>query len=91
MTSPYLEPLVRKSVTTAAGLLYSLSSPVLAMAGKAISRHERKLEALIELGLDKDGSTLVTLVGVLVVDGSVMLLWVLAAFEHNRQQRAKLM
>lgn len=91
MTSPYLQPLVRKSITTAVGLLYSLSPPVLAMTGKAVPGYEWKLEALVELCLDKDGGTLVTLVRVLFINGCMMLLWVLAAFKHDRQQRTKLM
>ena len=57
---------------------YSLSSPRLTC--KAIPRGEGKLEALRHLRLNEDGCTLVTLVRVLLVYGSVVLLRVVAAF-----------
>lgn len=60
----------------------SLSLPRLTR--KTVSRNERKREALGEFSLDKDRRTLIALVSVLLVDGCVMLLWVVAAFQDNR-------
>lgn len=45
-----------------------------------------ELEALSDLGFDKERSTLVTLVGVLLEDGGVVFLRLLAAFQNDRYE-----
>jgi hypothetical protein len=67
---------------------YSLAPP--GLTSKTVSGHERKRKALAQLGLDKDGCALIALVGVLLVDGRMVLLWVVAAFKNGIQELAKL-
>ena len=50
----------------------------------------RCLETLVQLVLDELRSSLVPLVGVLVEDSTMMLLWVLAAFENQQDKTVKL-
>jgi hypothetical protein len=71
--------------------MYSLSSPGLAVSGKAIPGCERELEVLAELRLHKDGSALVALIGVLVVNGCMVLLRDIAALLKRDDQLAKLL
>jgi hypothetical protein len=61
-------------------VVYSLSSPRL--TSKAVPRHERKREAFGNLRLYENRRALIALVGVLLVDRSVMFLRIIAAFEH---------
>lgn len=61
------------------------------MTSKAVPRHERELEALDDFRLNEEGCLLVPLVGVLVVDRAVMLLWVVAAFKDYGYQLAELL
>jgi hypothetical protein len=56
------------------------------MSRKAVSGGERELEAIGDLGLNKDGGPFVAFVGVLLVNGGVMLLRVIAAFENGIHQ-----
>jgi hypothetical protein len=68
--------------------VYSLSPP--SLAGQAVPRHKRKREALCHLRFDEDGSTLIALVGVLLVYRSVVLLWVVAAFKDDGDELSEL-
>jgi hypothetical protein len=66
----------------------SLSPP--GLPSEAVSGLERKLEALGNLRLNKDGCALVALVGVLFVDGCVVLLWVITALQDDGNELSKL-
>lgn len=70
------------------GLSDSLSSPWL--TGKTIPRGERKLEVLCDLRLDKDGCTLIALIGILLVDGGMVLLRIVAAFHDAGYELSQL-
>lgn len=61
------------------------------MTGKAVPRHERKLEAPVEFVFNENRGALVTLICVFVVHSSVVLLGVSAALKHYRHQWAKLL
>ena len=61
---------------------YSLSPPRL--TSKTVPRHVGEREALGDLRLDEDRSPLIALVGVLLVDGGMVLLGVVAAFKDGR-------
>jgi hypothetical protein len=66
----------------------SLSPPRLPR--KTVTGQEWKLEALGDLLLDKDGCALIALVGVFLVDGSVVLLRIVAALEDDGDELSKL-
>lgn len=67
---------------------YLLSLPSQAMSRKAFPGVERELEAIGDLALNKDGGAFVAFVGVLVVNGGMMLLRVVATFENGGDQLA---
>jgi hypothetical protein len=67
---------------------YSLSPPRL--ASKTVPRQVRQRKALGDLRLDEDRGALIALVGVLLVDSGVMLLWVVAALENGAEELSKL-
>jgi hypothetical protein len=67
---------------------YSLSPPRL--TSKTVPRHERQRQARGDLRLDEDRGALIALVGVLLVDSGVMLLWVVAALENGAEELSKL-
>ena len=56
----------------------------------AIGLDWRESKALVHFGLHKDGGALVSAVGVLLVDGSVVLLGALTALDDHRYEGAKL-
>jgi hypothetical protein len=68
--------------------VYSLSPPCL--ASKTVPGHKGQREALRDLCLDEDGSTLIALVGVLLVHSGVMLLWVVTALQDDGDELSKL-
>ena len=61
------------------------------MTSKALPRYERKLKALLNLLLNENGCALVSFIHIFLVDGRMVLLWVVAAFEHDRNQLAELL
>jgi hypothetical protein len=67
---------------------YSLAPP--GLTSETVSGHEREREALAQLGFDEDGRALIALIGVLLVDGGVVLLGVIATLEDNVQELSKL-
>jgi hypothetical protein len=56
------------------------------LTGKAIPGCERELEALGDFRFNEDGCAFITLVGVLLVDGGVVLLRVVAALHDARHE-----
>ena len=69
-------------------MAYSLSPPRL--TSKTVPGHERQREALRDLRLHKDRCALIALVGVLLVNGSMVLLGVVAALEDRAEKLAEL-
>lgn len=66
----------------------SLSSP--SLSGKTVPGGKWKLETLCKFCLNEDGRALVSLVRILLVDSSVVLLRVIAAFHDTGHQLSQL-
>jgi hypothetical protein len=69
-------------------VVYSLAPP--GLTGKTVPRHERQGKTLGKLGLDEYRGALITLVGVLFVDGGMVFLRVVTALKNDTKEMSKL-